>query len=309
MDNMKYVYGPVPSRRLGISLGVSPIPNKTCNYSCIYCQLGRTNHLTNIRKLYIPVHTIIEEFTWTIEQNIQYDVITIVGEGEPTLYLGLGELIDEIHKVSTKPIAVITNGALLYDDGVKRELMNADFVLPSLDASNEFQFKTINRPHKKISYEEMLQGLIDFSNLYKGELWLEMMLIKGINDDLISLKTFSEIIKKIKYSRLYINSPIRPPAECEVEEIEDKEMEDAIQILGGISIDQLMSDGFHSEVKDDYEALMTIIKRHPMNQYEILEFLKRRHSSQPEEIIARLNASEDLKVIYYRGYNTYRVNH
>ncbi|HAG10444.1 MAG TPA: radical SAM protein, partial [Desulfotomaculum sp.] len=115
MIEFKYIYGPVPSRRLGLSLGVSIIPKKACNYSCIYCQLGRTDRMTNTRQLFYPVGDIIEELDKVLQNNISFDVVTIVGEGEPTLYLGLGELIEEIHKRTDKPVAVITNGALLYE--------------------------------------------------------------------------------------------------------------------------------------------------------------------------------------------------
>ena len=111
----RYIYGPVPSRRLGLSLGVSPIPKKTCNYSCIYCQLGRTDRMTNTRKMFYPVQAILDELDEVIKRNIPFDVVTIVGEGEPTLYLGLGDLLEGIHERTDKPLAVITNGALLYD--------------------------------------------------------------------------------------------------------------------------------------------------------------------------------------------------
>lgn len=138
---MKYVYGPVPSRRLGISLGISPIPKKTCNYSCIYCQLGRTNPLINERTMFFPIDDIIFEFEQIQKSNIKYDVITIVGEGEPTLYLGLGGLISAIKQRTEIPVAVITNGALFYDSEVRKELYSADIVLPTFDAYNQKNVK------------------------------------------------------------------------------------------------------------------------------------------------------------------------
>ncbi len=303
---MKRVYGPVPSRRLGLSLGVSPIPNKTCNYSCVYCQLGRTSIMTVARKCFYPVEEIMSEIRLVLEKNPDFDVITIVGEGEPTLYLGLGALIEAIKKITEKPIAVITNGALMANEEVRDELRRADIVLPSLDAINENQFKSINRPHKSIRYNSVLEGLIEFSKTFKGELWLEIMLIKGMNDDQESLERFLEILQKIKYTKLYINSPIRPPAEEGVFQTDDEAIEKAVAFLGGISIERLISTGFHSEVKDDFEALLSIIQRHPMNQFEILDFLKSRNCSKPEEVIGQLNASESVEFVYYKGYNTYR---
>lgn len=144
---LQYVYGPVPSRRLGLSLGISPIPQKTCNYSCIYCQLGRTSRLTNTRQWFFPLPDIVQELQWVLRRRLTCDAVTIVGEGEPTLYAGLGRLIDAVHAVVDKPVAVITNGALLFEPQLQAELARADIVLPTLDAYNEALFRKIHRPH------------------------------------------------------------------------------------------------------------------------------------------------------------------
>ena len=140
---MKYVFGPVPSRRLGRSLGISPIPEKTCNYTCIYCQLGRTTHFTNTRKKFFPVEDILVELEKALEQEREIDFITIVGEGEPTLYEDLGLLISKTKNLTSKPIAVITNGALLYKEDVRKNLLEADVIMPTLDAYSEKMFRKI----------------------------------------------------------------------------------------------------------------------------------------------------------------------
>ncbi|MEA4988183.1 MAG: radical SAM protein [Anaerovorax sp.] len=307
MSEMKYVYGPVPSRRLGISLGISPIPKKTCNYSCIYCQLGRTNPLTNERNRYFPIEDIISEFEQIQKSNIKYDVITIVGEGEPTLYSDLGELILAIKKRTEIPVAVITNGALFYDSEVREELYPADIVLPTFDAYNQKTLKEINRPHKSINFNKVKQGMSEFTEKYNGQLWLEIMLIDGINDSLDSLNEYKELLKHFKYERLYINTPVRPPAEEFVKPIGTEQMERAINILGGISIDLLESQGFHSEIADDFEAILSIIKRHPMNQFELESFLKIRDCKNIDEILCRLGNDDNIVVISYKGYDTYRL--
>ncbi|MCK8059710.1 MULTISPECIES: radical SAM protein [unclassified Fusibacter] len=304
---MKYIFGPVPSRRLGRSLGVSPIPHKTCNYSCVYCQLGRTSLLTNTRTEFYPVDEILNELKSVVSGKVEFDVVTIVGEGEPTLYSDLGALIGGIKGITDKPVAVITNGALLADKSVARELLEADIVMPSLDASNEQQFKQINRPHGRIKYENMLKGLIEFSKLYKGELWLEIMLIKGMNDDLESLNAFSVILKNVTYKRVYLNSPVRPPAEKDVFESEKEQMAKAVELLGGTPINMLCSGSFHSGISDDFEALVSIIKRHPMNQFEIMGFLQSRKCAEPEKFIERLNTTEYVVAVNYKGYSTYRM--
>ncbi len=304
---MKYIYGPVPSRRLGISLGISPIPKKTCNYSCIYCQLGRTNHMTNTREMFYKLEDIILEFDEILKENISFDVITIVGEGEPTLYLGLGKLIIELKKRTEKPIAVITNGALLYNKAVREELLISDIVLPTLDAYDEESFKKINRPIGSISYEKVLDGLIKFSKQYKGKLWLEMMFIKGYNNDISSILKYKELLAKINYDKLYLNTPIRPPAESFVEALTNKKMKEIEELLGGISIDLLDSEGFYSDISDHFQAILSIIKRHPMNQYEIKGFLNTRNCENIDEIITKLKKDPKIDVINYKGYLTFRL--
>lgn len=307
MLNMQYIYGPVPSRRLGISLGVSPIPKKTCNYSCIYCQLGKTNHLTNTRKMFFPVRDIIEEFEQVLRSDLEFDVVTIVGEGEPTLYLGLGELIERIKERTDKPVAVITNGALLYNHDVQVELSKADIVLPSMDAYDNFSYKKINRPHGTLDFHTVHQGLKMFSKKYPGQLWLEIMLMRDINDDDTALRKYSDLLKSIKYDRLYLNTPIRPPVESYVKAIGSEKMNRAVELLGGISIDLLFSHGFHSEITDHYDAIMSIIKRHPMNQFEITRFLELRGCRYISKIFSDLESDSTVEKINYKGYDTYRL--
>lgn len=306
---MKYVFGPVPSRRLGSSLGISPIPKKTCNYSCIYCQLGRTNKMQNIREEFFSVQDIINEFKIYLKDINKFDVITIVGEGEPTLYSKLGVLIKELKKYTDKPIAVITNGALLSDKEVCDDLLEADIVLPSLDAYNEETFKKIDRPYGSIKFEDTINSLVNFSHNFKGQIWLEIMLIKNINSDENSIKEFKKKIKKIRYDRIYINTPVRPPAEDYVMPLNKEEIEYAVRELGGISIDSLSSGEFFSDIKDTYEAILSIIKRHPMNQFEIQNFLNLRKESKKscEEILKKLENDKNIDMINYKGIKTYRL--
>ena len=307
-SELKYIFGPVPSRRLGESLGVSPIPEKTCNYSCVYCQLGRTNKRIAKRDEYIPLEKILEEFDSIQNIDDKCDVITIVGEGEPTLYSRLGDLIIELQLRTNKPIAVITNGALLCDEEVRNELMSADIVLPSLDSVSEYMYKRVDRPHGSLDYNSVYDGLVTFSNDYKGELYLEIMLMDGINDSDEDLLKFKEQVRKIRYDRLYINTPVRPPAEKSVKESSKETIKKAVEILGGISIDSLASGTFGSDIEDDYEALLSIIGRHPMNQHEITSFLKSRNNSNMDDIFTSLNNNEKVIKKEYKGYITYYLN-
>lgn len=303
----KHIFGPVPSRRMGISLGVSPIEDNCCSYSCIYCQLGRTRSMKVKPEDFFEVSEIIEEIKEYLKTNKEFDVITIVGEGEPTLYNKLKELILHIKKLTDKPIAVITNSSILTNDEVVQALNCADLVLPSLDVSNDDDFKKINRPHGQIKFNEMLEGLINFSKQYKGQLWLETMLIKDFNDDTQKLYDFKNIISKIEYDRLYINTPVRPPAEEYALEPSDDLVNKACEILGGISINHLVSNGFYSDIKDDLEAIKSIIKRHPMNTFEIKSFLNSRNCTDTDNIISSLSKEDSIQRVEYKGYVTYRL--
>lgn len=304
---LKYIFGPVPSRRLGKSLGISPIPRKTCNYSCIYCQLGRTDKMTGERKEFFPLKDITNEFKEYLKESFDFDVVTIVGEGEPTLYSKLGELIKEVKKITDKPVAVITNGALLSSKEVRDELMNADIVLPSIDGYNEETAKKIDRPLGTIHFKDELEGLIEFSKEYKGQLLLEIMLISEINCDKNSIGHFKEILKKIKYDKVYLNTPVRPPAESFVKVVSQEEMKYAVEKLGGISIDMLSSGEFFSEIEDSYEAILNIIRRHPMNQFEINSFLNSRKEKLGYNIFEKLESDEKINCILYKGIKTYRL--
>lgn len=307
MSEMKYVFGPVPSRRLGRSLGISPIPKKACNYSCVFCQLGRTNKMTNRRQEYFPLEDILAEFDQHHHGEENYDVITIVGEGEPTLYSRLGDLIAALKERTSKPVAVITNGALLYDESVQRDLMQADLVLPSLDSCSEEMFRAVDRPHGHLHFDEVYQGLVSFSHAYQGQLYLEIMLMDGINDDEKSLAAFQTMLKDLRYDRVYINTPVRPPAEDHIRACSPEAIERAVSMLHGISIDMLAAGSFSSDIEDDYEAVLSIISRHPMNQFELRSFLESRQGCDVEGITAQLNADEHVEKAEYKGYCTYRL--
>lgn len=307
MKEFRYVFGPIPSRRLGRSLGISPLPKKTCNYSCVYCQLGRTDKMTNQRQEFYKTEDILEEFKKYLKDSDKFDIVTVVGEGEPTLCLNLGEIICGLKGLTDKPVAVITNGALLSDEKVREELSQADMVLPSLDAYNQETAALIDRPYGTIRFQDEFEGLVEFSKRYQGELWLEIMLVEGMNDDKASIAALKERICQIKYDRLYLNTPVRPPAEKGVNVVSPENMAYATKELGGISIEMLSSGSFFSEVEDTYEAVKSIIGRHPMNQFELDSFLESRHVEEKEAMIEKIKQDEGIAVIDYKGILTFRL--
>ncbi len=206
-----YIFGPVPSRRLGRSLGVDLVPFKTCTYDCIYCQLGRTPCTTTERKEWAPLEAVLENLEQKLATNPDY--ITLSGSGEPTLYSRLDELIHRIKAMTDVPVAVLTNGSLFADKELRKQLMEADLVVPSLDAGDEAMFQLVNRPHKDISFEHMLDGLIDFRREYRGKYWLEVFVIGGYTAIPSELAKVAECVARIQPDRVQLNTVTRPPAE------------------------------------------------------------------------------------------------
>jgi wyosine [tRNA(Phe)-imidazoG37] synthetase (radical SAM superfamily) len=213
---MKYLYGPVKSRRLGFSLGLSLTPHKTCNFDCIYCQLGKTTDLTVERKEYIKISEIIDELRVWLEANKElsrtFDYITLSGSGEPTLNVNISELITGIRRLTPHKIAVLTNSSFLADPSVRRQLLGADLVVPSLDAATQELFNKVDAPSPGIKIEDIINGLIAFRREFRGKIWLEVMLIKGINDDIRHIRKLNEVIQRINPDKIQLNSPVRTTA-------------------------------------------------------------------------------------------------
>jgi len=230
---MVHLFGPVPSRRLGRSLGVDLIPPKTCPYDCIYCEVGPTTHQTRQRLSY-RTDAIIREMTdYLQESGLMPEVITLAGSGEPTLNLGLGRIIKTIKEMTGIPVAVLTNGALLYLPEVRRELAGADIVLPSLDAAREETYRAINRPLPELSLESLLEGLTSFRREYRGQIWLEVMLLAGLNDTEAELSLLRRVLQKLAPDKIQLNTAVRPVVEASTRPLDLKAMEDAAAFLGG----------------------------------------------------------------------------
>ena len=220
----KRVFGPVLSKRLGNSLGIDVIPHKTCSYNCIYCQLGsEENTITDLTNYY-SVDEIIYELKEALLNNKNIDYITFTGSGEPTLYKDLKKLIYEIKQITDIPVCVITNGSLLYKQEMRSNLLLADLIIPSLDAGNEETFKLIDNPNKEIDFDKMVEGLIEFKKVFKGEYWLEIFLLKDINDNEDELDDIIKIVKKIKPDRIQLITATRRVANEKAKALSDEEL-------------------------------------------------------------------------------------
>lgn len=300
---MKFIYGPVPSRRLGQSLGIDPLPSKACNYQCIYCQLGKTTNFTNTRDNFFPKEEIVSEMELVIpEKENEFDYVTFVGSGEPTLYKDLGFLINRAKELTKNPVCVITNGSLISNKDVKEYLLMCDSVLPTLDAGDEKSFIRVNRPHPTIKYSDMVQGLIDFQSLYTGNLWIEIMLMKGINDSREELLNIKEKMDLIQPDRIDINVPIRPPAVDWVK-IPDHNIFDLVEEIFGDHFNiSLPEKGTFNTYSSNFEKeLLSIIERHPMREDQIIETFSSKFN--PNSIGDWLIKLEMQKIIQKNNYD------
>ncbi|HUV64949.1 MAG TPA: radical SAM protein [Sedimentisphaerales bacterium] len=231
-ERKNYLYGPVPSRRLGRSLGVDIVPFKVCSLDCIYCQLGRTLEKTVERRDYAPIESVLAELKQALAEHIEVDYISIAGSGEPTLHARLGELIDGMKEVTDIPIAIITNGTLLYRPDVRTDCAKADVVIPSLDAADEETFRRINCPCQGISIGKVISGLCAFREEFAGRIWLEVFVVEGINTGRDQIAGIREAIERIRPDKVQLNTAVRPTADPGVRRLDAETLHQIAALLG-----------------------------------------------------------------------------
>jgi len=224
------IFGPVPSRRLGRSLGIDVIPPKTCSYDCLYCESGRTTCLTLERQVFVPPERVIRDLHIHFAEHPPGDteILTLSSAGEPTLYAALGELLEMIKKSHPDlPLAVLTNGSLLWDPSVRKDLKWADLVIPSLDAVSPSVFRKVNRPHKDLTIDTVLEGLRAFRKEYRGRFNLEVLLVAQVNDQPAELRKMARVIEALNPDSVELNTVARPPAFPGVAGLSQEAMEEA----------------------------------------------------------------------------------
>jgi wyosine [tRNA(Phe)-imidazoG37] synthetase (radical SAM superfamily) len=302
---MKYVFGPVPSRRLGQSLGIDPVPLKTCNWNCVYCQLGRSIPLRNVRREYFPREEMLVEVEQALASHDpgEIDWVTFVGSGETTLHASIGWLIRQVKSLTHLPVAVITNGSLLSLPEMRLELSPADAVLPSLDAGNARLYRKINRPHPDISYKRLVEGLVAFREEYQGKLWVEVMLVRGLNDTESALSEIASALKSIQPDEVHILQPTRPPAETWVQPSDEEGLLRARAILGDIArVIHPASGSFDlSGTESLVDAIVGIITRHPMREDELAQALTHWWPGEVDAALKELESSGRAQVIERYG--------
>ncbi len=275
----KYLFGPVPSRRLGVSLGIDLVPFKTCTLDCVYCECGSTTNLTVDRMEYFTTEEIIEELGAYLQERPVLDYITFSGSGEPTLHSGLHVIIDFLKDhYSPYRIAVLTNGTLMTQSDVRSQLRRADLVIPSLDAASEQVFRKLNRPHKSLVCAEILSGLTKFGREYPGELWLEIMVVPGLNDTELELGLLKEAIREIGPDRVQLGTLDRPGAEKWVKAASEKDLQAITAFLGGAEIMGKYASykPIGSSGRDREKDILTVLRRRPCTPEDIAHILQLR---------------------------------
>lgn len=280
---VSHVFGPVPSRRLGRSLGIDVVPYKTCSYNCIYCQVGVTTNLTVERREWVPLDAVLHELKEKLSREPDY--VTISGSGEPTLYSRLGELIAGIKGMTDVPVAVLTNGSLLWMSEVRKDLMGADLVSPTLDAGEERTFLEINRAHHGVGFEQMVAGLVKFRKEYKGKYWLEVFLVEGVNATEEQVEAMAAVASRIKPDRVQLNTVVRPPAEIFALKVPRRKMEAFAELFTP-----------RAEVIVDYEGAYKEVGLEGRCE-DVLEMVKRRPCT-VEDIVAGLGLHRNEVVKY-----------
>ncbi len=272
MKKYRYLYGPVPSRRLGWSLGIDLVPHKICTYDCVYCQIGKTTKKTLLRKEYVPAKEVLEEVkNFLRERSSSLDYLSLSGSGEPTLHSEIRSIIKGIKEITTIPVAVITNGSLLCEKEVREDLLQADVVLPSLDAVSPEVFMKINRSHRRLSIERIIKGMVTFRKIYKGQIWLEILFCKGVNDTSEELQKMKEVVNQIKPNLIHLNTVVRPPSEKWAVPLSQKEMEQ-IQAFFGKKASIISEFDRHPSCtvgRDIKEEVLKILRRRPLSLFDL----------------------------------------
>lgn len=269
---MSYVFGPVPSRRLGNSLGVDLVTPKVCSFDCVYCQLGRTTEQTTQRRRLVPPEAVVTEVGEVLASGAAVDYVTMSGSGEPTLSTDIGRVIDAVKGLTEVPVAVLTNGSLLWRADVRAELAAADLVVPSLDAATPEAFERVNRPGG-LDVATVARGLRDFTLGYGGAVWLEVMVVGGVNDTVAEAEAIVGALEGARVDRVHLNTVVRAPAEAWVQPASAERLAEMGEVLGALGPVDVIS-GYSRAAHESYradvaEAVVTTLARRPCGVVEL----------------------------------------
>jgi wyosine [tRNA(Phe)-imidazoG37] synthetase (radical SAM superfamily) len=297
----RYLFGPVPSRRLGISLGLDLVPIKTCTLNCVYCESGRTTHLSLERKEYVPYEALKEELTHYFSHNPRPDYVTFSGSGEPTLNSRIGDVVHLIkNQAPDIPIAVLTNGTLLFQKQTCDDIKDATVVIPSLDAATEKVFKKINQPHPQLKIETLIKGLIQFRKDYTGQIWLEVFIVPGLNDTEKELTALKCAIKKIEPDRIQLNTLDRPGTVPTIQAATWQQLERVLDFWNFPNAEIIANTQERKELlsyRTDVEsAILGTIERRPCTLKDLSQFLGL-HTNELNKYLDVLEADKKVKAV------------
>ncbi len=291
-----YVFGPVPSRRLGRSLGIDLVPFKTCTYNCVYCQLGPTTDITLERREWVPFDKVMEEAGEKIRSADGIDYITFSGSGEPTLHSRIGEMIRELKRLSSIPVAVLTNGSLLWQQEVQDDLLEADLVIPSLDAPDRGLFRHVNRPHPDLAFDQVLEGLVKFRERYSGKIWLEVFLLSGITGMEGEVKRIADLARTVRPDLVQLMTATRPAPMDFVEPVSLEDMNRFVRLFDvpTVAVPALSSIAREVLSEAGSEEILRLLERRPCTIEDIALGLGI-PPAEAEKYVADLDAHGQLK--------------
>jgi wyosine [tRNA(Phe)-imidazoG37] synthetase (radical SAM superfamily) len=309
-NTRRFVYGPVPSRRLGISLGVDVVPFKRCSYDCIYCQLGRTTQHTTQRKSFVPIDAVMSEIEEVVNRNRDIDYITFSGSGEPTLNSDIGTMISNVEYLADIPVAVITNGSLLWKKAVRSDLSHAHLVIPSLDAVSEDVYRKINHPVRGLGSKKVLEGIRRFCEEYDGRIFVEIMLVKGVNDSEEEIGKINDFVGELKVDKIQLNTVVRPPDRPDVRRLGQQELLKIkglfdpwlpVEIIAGF--DRTTSKAYHQDLES---AIIELLARRPTKKNEMAAALGV-HPNEMVKYVQVLEESKKIKIAIREGEAFYTI--
>jgi len=302
----KHLYGPVPSRRLGRSLGINMVPHKTCCLDCIYCQLGRTTKHTMRVAEYTPAHEIILDLERWMRLDGQADFLTFAGSGEPTLQARLADIMALAHEQSDIPIALLTNGALLWTEEGRAAALQADVLMPSLDAATPEVFERINRPCAGLTLDRVVEGLVETVSDFRGQTWLEVMLVRGVNDDEAELEAIAEAAARIGPEQIQVNTVVRPVPGGGAERIGDEELQRVCELLGPKAsvIPSAWEHGAPAGSERSTDEVLALVSYRPCTLQDIAHGLDM-HPNEALKYVVQLLDQESIRPIERDGQTFY----
>ena len=302
----KFIYGPVPSRRLGFSLGIDVVPYKNCSFNCIYCQLGLTTNRTVRRKEYLLADKVLSDVEDFLKKGGRADYLTLSGSGEPTLHSRIGYIIDSLKQRSKIPIAVLTNGSLLYLEEVRKAIAGADIVLPTLTTTEGETFKKIHRPVPELDIVQIIKGQIEFRREFKGQIWLEIMLIKGLNDTVHEIEGLRTAIKDVGPDKIHLNTVVRPPTENYACPLGIEELNKIKEYFGTNCevIAPFKREGERQYFKEQKSIILELIKRRPVTLGDIVK-TSGMARNEVLKYLDRLIVEEKIRLVEHSGQRYY----